>query len=191
MSEPVDAPLVELDFGSAGEGDLDEIVVLVQSAYRGDESRAGWTTEADLLGGQRIDRGMLVDLLRNPNARILTVRSAGRLVACCELQLKADRGAGYLGMFAVKPGIQGSGIGRRVLEEAERQMAGDWGVARVEMTVLEVRQELIDWYARRGYHPTGESGDFPYDDERFGVPKRPDLRFEVLAKDLDQPRSAT
>lgn len=188
MAEPRDADL-DLGFGSAGDADLDAVVDLVQSAYRGDASRAGWTTEADLLEGQRVDRQMLVDLLARPDAQILTARSGQDLVACCELQRKSDSGVGYLGMFAVKPGIQGGGIGRRVLEEAERRVAGQWGATRMEMTVLEVRQELIDWYRRRGYESTGESGDFPYGDERFGIPQRPDLRFIVLAKDLSISRS--
>lgn len=176
-------PTSELAFGAATKDDLDEIVRLVQSAYRGDESRAGWTHEADLLEGQRVDRQMLLDLLAQPDAQILVARSGQELVGCCELQRKAD-GVAYLGMFAVRPGLQGGGVGRSILTEAERRVAAEWGATRMEMTVLHVRQELIDWYGRRGYHPTGETGEFPYGDERFGIPQRDDLRFVVLAKDL-------
>src|SRR4051794_13241714 len=43
-------------FREAGPADLGAIVALVESAYRGESSRAGWTTEADLLDGQRTDR---------------------------------------------------------------------------------------------------------------------------------------
>src|SRR5690606_8135754 len=90
----------------------------------------------------------------------------------------------YLGMFAVRPAIQGGGIGRAVLAAAERRVVVEWSVERMEMTVLDARPELIAWYRRRGYQPTGATDAFPYGDERFGTPRRPDLRFVVLAKDL-------
>ncbi len=183
-----DAGGAHLEFGFAGEADVDEVVALVQSAYRGDASRAGWTTEADIIEGQRVDREMVLELLAEPDAVVLTARagggSDGRLVACCELRHKPDRGVGYLGMFAVEPTIQGGGLGRRVLAEAERVVAARWGATRVEMTVIDVRYELIAWYRRRGYQPTGDTGEFPYGDERFGLPTRPGLAFVVLAKDL-------
>lgn len=172
------------EFGSAGPDDVDEVVRLVQAAYRGETSRGGWTTEADLLEGQRVDPAMVLDVVTDPLARVLTAHLDGDLVACCELRHRRDEDVAYLGMFAVRPGLQDRGLGRLVLEEAERWVAAEWGVRRVEMTVLEVRTELLAWYDRRGYRPTGETGDFPYGDERFGVPTRPDLRFMVLAKDL-------
>lgn len=175
-----------LIFGSATPTEVDEVVALVQSAYRGDDSRAGWTTEADLLEGQRVDHDMVLEMIERPDSRVMTVRCGGELVACCELQRKGGT-TGHLGMFAVRPAVQNSGLGRRVLEEAERVARAEWGIERMEMTVLDLREELLAWYQRRGYAATGESGDFPYDDERYGRPTRPDLRFSVLAKDLTPP----
>lgn len=52
------------------------------------------------------------------------------------------------------------------------------------MTVIEQRSELIAWYERRGFHRTGDYSPFPYGDERFGIPLRPDLRFEKLTKEI-------
>ena len=104
-------------------------------------------------------------------------------VSCCELR-RPDDGAAYFGMFAVSPGLQGAGIGKVVLDEAERRARELWGATRMEMTVLVQREELIAWYERRGYRRSGATQPFPYGDERFGLPRRPDLLFAVLTKDV-------
>lgn len=174
----------DLVFAAATLDDIATVVELVQAAYRGETSRRGWTTEADLLEGQRVDATMVAEVLADPDATILAVRRDASLVACCELRHRPAHPDVHFGMFAVEPTIQGGGLGRRVLAEAERIAQERWRAERMVMTVLEVRSELIEWYLRRGYAPTGETGDFPYGDERFGVPKRPDLRFVVLTKDL-------
>lgn len=171
-------------FGEATEADVDDVVALVESAYRGPSSRQGWTTEADLLEGQRVDASMVRDLLAHPDAFVLTARLAGVLVACCELQRRATEDAAYLGMFAVDPGLQGAGTGRRVLAEAEALARSRWGATRMVMSVIDRRSELVSWYERRGYALTGETSAFPYGDERFGRPTRSDLRFVIMAKDL-------
>ncbi len=172
--------MTELIFRNATHDDVDVIVVLVQSAYRGDASRAGWTTEADILDGQRIDASMLEAMLANPAATFLLGERDGKLIACCELQHKGD--AAYFGMFSVVPAEQGSGIGKVVLAEAERIVRDQWQCSRLEMTVIDVRDALIAWYERRGYSRTGLHSPFPYGDPRFGVPLRDDLRFETLRK---------
>jgi ribosomal protein S18 acetylase RimI-like enzyme len=93
-------------------------------------------------------------------------------------------------MFAVRPGLQNSGLGRRVLDAAERRARALWDAREMQMTVISVRDELIAWYERRGYRRTGEKRPFPYGDERFGRPRRPDLDFVVLAKPLPRDGSA-
>ena len=172
-------------FGEATEADVDDVVALVESAYRGPSSRQGWTTEADLLEGQRVDDSMVRDLLAQPEAFVLTAHLDGALVACCELQRRATEGSAYLGMFAVRPGLQGAGTGRRVLAEAEVLVRSRWGAARMVMSVIDRRSELVSWYERRGYAMTGETSAFPYGDERFGRPMRSDLRFVIMAKALE------
>lgn len=175
----------ETSFRTATHDDVPVVVDLVQSAYRGDASREGWTTEADLLEGQRIDPTMLREVLDRDDSVVLLAEQGGEVVACCELRRPPERGgAAYLGMFAVRPGRQGGGLGRRVLEEGERVVREEWGAGSLELTVIEVREELIAWYHRRGYEPTGRYEPFPYGDERFGRPLRDDLRFVVLAKEL-------
>ncbi|MUL44003.1 GNAT family N-acetyltransferase [Streptomonospora sp. PA3] len=170
-------------FRDAGEADVPALVELVNSAYRGDASRRGWTTEADLIGGQRVDSGQIADLLARPKTRVILAERDESLLACCELADGGD-GTAYFGMFAVRPGAQGGGLGRRVLAEAERVAAAELGAASLRMTVLRQRSDLIAWYERRGYRRTGATTPFPYGDERFGLPKRDDLVFEELAKPL-------
>ncbi|WP_327386956.1 GNAT family N-acetyltransferase [Streptomyces sp. NBC_01207] len=171
-----------LSFRSAVETDVPELVELVESAYRGDASRAGWTTEADYLDGQRTDPDGVRAVIAAPDGVLLVVERAGELVACCQLEHRDDHV--YFGMFAVRPGLQGAGLGKEILAEAERRARETWGAKEMRMTVVHVREELIAYYERRGYRRTGEMSPFPYGDERFGVPLRNDLAFELLVKSL-------
>ena len=157
--------------------DIDEVVALVESAYRGEGSRAGWTTEADLLDGQRTD----LEEVRSVLPWLLVARSDGELIGCCVLEERGDHG--YFGMFAVRPGLQGSGTGSALLDAAETR-ARAAGLHRVEMTVLASRTELIGFYLRRGYVKTGKTKPFPYGEKRFGRPKVDGLEFAVLVKAL-------
>jgi ribosomal protein S18 acetylase RimI-like enzyme len=174
---------VALRFRLAAEGDVPAIVGLVESAYRGKASRAGWTTEEHLLGGQRTDADAVLAKVRTPGSVMLLAEAGGALVGCCQLERRAG-GEVYFGMFSVSPGRQGQGRGREILTEAERLARDEWGGRTMVMSVLAQRPELIAWYERRGYTRTGQSRPFPYGNARFGVPRRPDLSFEVLAKRL-------
>lgn len=172
----------EEGFRLADETDIPALVALIESAYRGDGSRAGWTTEADLLGGRRTDPESVTAVLQDPDSRMIVVEREGGPVACCRLENRA--GHAYFGMFAVRPGLQGAGLGRRVLAEAERAARDDWAAREMHMTVITQRADLIAWYVRRGYTRTGKLSPFPYGDERFGLPRRDDLAFELLVKPL-------
>ncbi|MCK8437412.1 GNAT family N-acetyltransferase [Streptomyces sp. D2-8] len=171
-----------LTFRDATDADVDELVALIESAYRGDDSRAGWTTEADILEGQRTDPEGVLEVIKSPDSRLMTVERDGGIVACCQLEHQGDHA--YFGMFAVSPRLQGAGLGKVIIAEAERQARETWGVTEMQMTVISVRDDLIAWYERRGYRRTGRMTPFPYGDERFGLPQRDDLRFELLVKEL-------
>jgi ribosomal protein S18 acetylase RimI-like enzyme len=171
----------------ATDADLDAVAALVNSGYRGDASRAGWTTEADLLGGQRTDPASLrADLAARPGAALLTLRDepGGELLGSVWLEPQGPA-LWYLGMLTVRPDLQARRLGRTLLAEAET-FAAARGARRIRLRVINVRDTLIAWYERRGYAHTGESLPFPYGDERFGLPTRDDLRFEVFEKTLEQ-----
>ncbi|TQJ47235.1 GNAT family N-acetyltransferase [Streptomyces sp. NBC_00080] len=178
----MDTAATEFTFRDAVDADVDALVALIESAYRGDASRAGWTTEADILQGRRTDPDGVLAVIKAPDSRLLTVEQQGRIVACCQLEHRGDHA--YFGMFAVSPAVQGGGLGKTVMAEAERQARENWGVTEMHMTVISVREDLIAWYERRGYRRTGRMTPFPYGDERFGIPQRDDLRFELLVKEL-------
>jgi len=171
-----------LRFSFATPHDAPAITALVESAYRGDASRAGWTTEADLLDGQRTDPDEVAGLIERADARIVLAHDGGDLVG--SVLVTAEGGQGYLGMFAVQPTRQAGGLGRALLGEAERVMRDDLGCRTAKMTVIVQRTELIAWYERRGWQQTGAREPFPYDRMRSGLPRRDDLEFIVLAKPL-------
>ncbi|MET8808228.1 GNAT family N-acetyltransferase [Streptomyces sp. NPDC004546] len=178
----MESPAAGPTFRDATDADVDALVALIESAYRGDSSRVGWTTEADILQGQRTDPDGVLEVIKSPESRLLTVEQDGRIIACCQLEHRGHHA--YFGMFAVSPTLQGAGLGKTVMAEAERQVREAWGVTEMHMTVISVRDDLIAWYERRGYRRTGKMSPFPYGDERFGIPQRDDLQFELLVKKL-------
>ena len=165
----------------AGSADVAEITALVNSAYRGDSARRGWTHEAELLGGTRTDEADIKNILNAPGYSILKYVKNGRVMGCVELKLEVDRL--YLGMLTVNPDLQGKGIGKALMKAAE-DYAINKRCGTVFMTVISVRGELIAWYNRHGYHATGERRPFDFTDPRFGKPKQ-QLEFLVLEKKLE------
>ena len=169
----------------ATDADLEAIAALVNSGYRGESSRAGWTTEADFLGGQRTDAATLrADLAARPGAVLLTLRDEPEAQLLGSVWLE-PQGADvwYLGMLTIRPDLQARQLGRTLLAEAESYAVAR-GARRMRLSVIGVRDTLIAWYERRGYARTGASQPFPYGDERFGLPLRGDLKFEVFEKEL-------
>lgn len=170
-------------FRPAASSDVAGLHRLIESAYRGDAARAGWTHEADLLGGQRTDQAELRDILADASRVILLAEVDGALTGCVQV---ADQGEGlaYLGLLTVDPTRQAGGLGRRLIDAAEAEARSRFGATRMEMTVIRQRTELIAWYERRGYRLTGETRPFPLDDERFGLPQTRELEFVVMDKAL-------
>ncbi|KAB1944098.1 GNAT family N-acetyltransferase [Brevibacterium linens] len=188
-ASPVDAHrqklrAVGVEIAELTSADIADYVELVSSAYRGEGSKQGWTTEADLLGGQRLDGPMAEDMLAEADSQILLARDEqGRAVASVYVREPED-GAAYLGVLAVSPLGQGKGVGSALIGLAEAWVAEHWGATSMRMSVISKREELIAYYERRGYSRTGEVEPFPYGDERFGLPKVDDLEFVLLSKPL-------
>lgn len=166
------------------------ICALVNSAYRGESSKKGWTTEADLLGGQRVDVDGLLEVISSPHRSILLLKRqvTGQIAACVSLDFSLEACDGreracYLGMLTVDPNLQAAGIGKRLMRDAEKT-ARARGAEIMLISVIQLRTELIDWYRRHGYQPLGKTKPFPYGDQRFGEPKRRDLHFVLFEKRL-------
>lgn len=158
--------------------DISALNILVNSAYRGESSRKGWTTEADLLGGIRTSEKGLLETIQTPKTFILKFSEEGEILGC--VMLLAKENALYLGMLTVSPELQGSGIGKKLLKSAET-FAKEKGISKIEMTVISIRFELVSWYERHGYVKTGETKPFPMDNPDFGEPKQY-LEFIVMEK---------
>ena len=172
-----------LTFRPATGADLPAVVALVNSAYRGEGSRAGWTTETDLVGGPRADEAMLRADIERPGSQIVVAESGREIVGCAHVTRITD-GAAYFGLFAVRPAVQGKGVGRRLLAEAERVAREEWHLAALRMTVLDARPELLAYYGRRGYRPTGDLEPFPPAGADMIEILRDGLQLVVLSKDL-------
>ena len=168
---------------AAADADVPSIVALMNRAYREGGADAGWTTETDCFEGDRTNEAMLrQDIASNPDATMLIWRQLRNrsLLGCVWVQPKGD-GVWYLGSLSIDPREQNRGLGRQLLEAAENWVLQHNGRG-IKMTVINVRDTLLDWYARRGYVPTNDSKPFPYGDDRFGIPKRDDLCFVLLHK---------
>ncbi len=162
----------------ATEKDIPALNVLVNSAYRGETSKQGWTTEADLLGGIRTDNESLKEMIQNPDACFLKYEEEKKILGC--VYLKKENNKIYLGMLTVSPQLQNKGIGKILLKTSEEE-ARKQNCSAIFMTVISQRTELINWYKKHGYVDTGEKKPFPENDPRFGIPKTK-LEFIVLEK---------
>lgn len=171
-----------LYFRNARLADVSHIVALVNSAYRGESSRAGWTTEAELLDGVRTHDDEIAVLITTPRSLILLGLIGEEIIASMHLQLVSD--AAFLGMFAVKPTGQAVGAGKAMMAEAETVVKREWSAKKILMDVISVRAELIAFYERRGYVRTGKLNDFPVSRDLW-TPKAKDLMLARMEKNLD------
>lgn len=160
--------------------DVPALNKLVNSAYRGESSRKGWDSEADLIDGSRIDEAILHDLIKEKNTTVLKYTEGGVILGCVELRKESE--SLYLGMLTVNPDWQSKGIGKKLMTAGE-EFARQHGCKKIRMTVVSVRDKLIAWYIREGYRLTGERKPFKMPDERFGIPRQP-LEFMFMEKVL-------
>jgi N-acetylglutamate synthase-like GNAT family acetyltransferase len=167
----------------ARSADVPALLELINGAYRGAPSRHGWTTEADLVGGPRVDAALLEEILAAPEQVLLVLRAQAGLFACAQLQ-RLGAGVAGLGLLAVRPALQMNGLGRQMLAAAERYAAEHYGAGVMELAVLAEREELVGWCERRGYRPTGETRPFPEPDGRSTDARRAGLTLLVLRHPL-------
>lgn len=166
----------ELIFRPAQRDDLPELHVLIEGAYRGESARTGWTHEADLIEGPRTSQDALATSLGNPDELLLLALDGARIVGCVQLTRSAP-GIAYISLLTVNPQRQATGLGRRILAEAERAAVSHFGATTAELSVVSQRSTLIDYYQRRGYRLTSEQRPFP-------IPFDPPFTLVVLDKAL-------
>ena len=173
-----------LSFRKALAEEADFIAGLINSAYRGDSSRVGWTTEADLLGGQRTDEDEVHGLIEAEGSMFLLCLQGEEIIGSVNLQKKGN--SAYLGMFVVRPDLQGIGIGKHYIQAAESISQTEWGIRKMTLSVITFREELVAFYERRGYRRTGQILPFPTD-PAAGIHLVEGLQFEMMEKDLGVP----
>ncbi len=177
-------------FQKAEIADASTIAQLVNSAYRGETSRKGWTTEADLLEGLRTTTQEVAQFIKREDAFMLIGTLNHEIVAtiCCELQTITGSNTAHFGMIAVKPNLQNKGYGKQIITAAEALTRREWRVVGFAMTVISIRHELIAFYEKLGYQRTGEFKDFPVNPEMW-QPKVEGLNLQYLAKLVEARRT--
>ncbi|DAB37738.1 MAG: GNAT family N-acetyltransferase [Sulfuricurvum sp. RIFOXYD2_FULL_44_160] len=168
-------------FRHATYNDIPTLTSLLNRSYRGDSSRTGWTTEADLLSGKRIDETGILKLLNDPDSLILIAQSEESILATIHAHHETENV--HFGLFAVEPSLQGGGIGKELLAYAESEAIRKWGVTSAIMEVITHRIELIEYYERRGYVRSGKRIAFPKSD--LWDQKVDSLELSELSKRLD------
>ena len=137
---------------------VSEITILVNSAYRGETSKKGWTTEANILEGTRISENELTETLSDANNTILVYQENNKIIGTVLLTNKTTEL--YLGMLTISPELQNAGLGKKLLQAAE-DFARSLHLPKIVMTIITIREELIGWYKRNGYRDTGKREPFP------------------------------
>ena len=160
--------------------DAAELSALINLAYRGETSKKGWTTEADLLEGTRTSEEELISIIASSNHYLLKFIRDEKIIG--SVLLIAKKEVLYLGMLTVSPELQNSGIGKQLLQAAE-QLAQQLELSRIQMTVIGIRKELLAWYMRNGYEDTGVREPFPFGEGDKALTSEP-LDFIVLEKKL-------
>ena len=160
--------------------DVSALNQLINSAYRGEFSKKGWTTEANILGGKRTTELELTEIISDKKNTILKYSENNKIIGCVLLKEKVNEL--YLGMLTVSPELQNSGIGKKLMQQAE-VVALELGLSTIVMTVISIREELISWYKRNGYSDTGAREPFPESDVYDNLINEP-LEFIVLEKKM-------
>jgi len=163
--------------------DAAAVATLINTCFRGEASRAGWTTEADILDGKRTTSGEIASVIRRRDAFVLLGVLNDEVVAavCCEQQMIAGKQTAHFGKVSVKPSLQNKGYGKDLIHAAEAMTKREWRVLGFHMSVISLRTELIAYYERLGYERTGELEAFP-ENPTLWQPKVEGLTLAYLVK---------
>jgi predicted N-acetyltransferase YhbS len=125
----------------AGPADADRIAALVNRAFLAES----WFKSTD-----RTNASQVRELLSK--GTFLLLEEETRLLACVYLEPRGDRV--YLGMLSVEQDVQGRGIGRHMMHEAE-EFSRRAGHVAIDLRIVHVREELPPYYRKLGYVESG------------------------------------
>ncbi|QDC37552.1 GNAT family N-acetyltransferase [Sphingobium fuliginis] len=166
-----------MDIRLARPSDLPRLHPIIERAYRGDTARQSWAIETAPPATPRTSIAALEAILADPTERLLVAPDPDDApIGCVHISDRGD-GRACLGLLCVDPALQSGGLGHRLIAAAEQLAATAFGTRRMEMTVISTHDNLIQYYRRRGYRPTGETRPYP-------VPLDPPQQMVVLAKAL-------
>jgi ribosomal protein S18 acetylase RimI-like enzyme len=131
----------DLRFRVAGAADRTRLIQLINAAF----------SIETFLEVTRTDELRLTAMMKKGTVLVAEDES-GCLLGSVYTELRGTRG--YLGMLAIDPAHQRSGLGRRLLAEAEERFRKH-GCSAVDITVLSLRPELPPIYRRFGFVETG------------------------------------
>ena len=135
----------------AGPDDVETITTLINSSFR--------QAEEFFIDEDRIDG----DAVRNclATGKFLLAENEGVIVGCVYVEPRLNARA-YLGLLAVDPTRQKSGLGSLLMDAAEDYCRG-LGCRFMDINIVNLRAELPGFYEKRGYLETGITSPFPDD----------------------------
>lgn len=157
--------------------DAEAVTKLVNRAYRPGPGSEGWTHESALVSGDRIDQDKVA--MANQAGTVLVADNEQGLVGCVQVEV-TDRVA-HIGMLAVDPSRQTSGIGKLLLAHAEEVAVQKLDAQVGVLVVIAARTELVEFYLRRGYSKTDEWSQYPAD-AGVGTPGKEAMLLITLRK---------
>jgi ribosomal protein S18 acetylase RimI-like enzyme len=167
----------QLKIRKASTEDATAITRLVNAAYRPELGAQGWTHESHIVSGERTNAVQVASALEK--STVLVGLYGTEIVAC--VQIERDGIDAYIGMLAVDPMRQATGLGKVMLSQAESYAETSLGAQRFALIVVKARTELVQFYLRRGYDDTGKSLPYPID-SGVGTPRSDNLELIVLRK---------
>ncbi|HXH75000.1 MAG TPA: GNAT family N-acetyltransferase [Bacteriovoracaceae bacterium] len=151
-------------FINAIPADAVEISNLLNSAYRGEGSKVGWTTEADLVSGERTDAVKIESLIKEAGSHfILCIDIESKYIIGCVHVKQENSETAYFGMLAVRPNLQANGIGKALIRQVQ-EFAISKDHKQIRITVINLRDEILAFYNRLGFMFTGREEVFPLGD---------------------------
>src|SRR6185369_5071678 len=163
MSFPATPAQISIRVATAA--DAPKITAIINAAFR--------VAEGFFIDGNRITQAEVEESLTK--GAFLLAETDGKLNGCVYVEMRGERS--YLGLLSVDPTTQQSGLGSRLMLEAERYCR-ERGSHSMDILIVSLREELPAFYQKRGYVESGTT-PFPAD-----VPVKIPCHFINMTKSL-------